>query len=335
LVTRWALAIAAGLATFCACWWGLEAGAGWQLGDALGLAAVPFTVVFGVTSYWASQRRDADGSEESAAQPSVAVTNVIQVVDHPTAPVFAGDYRGARISVGLSRKAMIVAVAATLAVDTAAILIWAALSARPAPGSGSGIAPGQEAPSSVNTEGRIIPSYEEFATAPYQDIDVNIANNGFIAQAFIAHTPTIEAVTFIASRQFYQGATFTENAIGRVRMELIKINPQGDFAGDVPIALLDSGDAPSASGVLLNAGPNHENTTVKLEPAHVSPGDLYAFKVTNLCGGRMSFSLRPYGLPGRPAYLYGYESPYGLLWYVQKRTERAVSGSVCNVYDSC
>jgi hypothetical protein len=79
----------------------------------------------------------------------VAVSNVIQVIDHPTAPVFAGDYRGARISVGPSRKAMIVAVAAILAVDTAAISIWAAVSARPAPASGSGIVPGQEAGSSV------------------------------------------------------------------------------------------------------------------------------------------------------------------------------------------
>lgn len=150
MVTRWALAIGAGLATFCACWWALEAGAGWQLGDALGLAAVPFTVVFGVASYWASQRRDTDGSGASAAEPSVAVSNVIQVVDHPTAPVFAGDYRGARISVGPSRKAMIVAVAAILAVDTAAISIWAAVSAGPVPVGGSGIAPGQEPGLSVS-----------------------------------------------------------------------------------------------------------------------------------------------------------------------------------------
>ena len=149
MVTRWALAIAAGLATFCACWWALEVGAGWQLGDALGLAAVPFTVVFGVASYWASRQRDTDGSGASAAEPSVAVSNVLQVIDHPTAPVFAGDYRGARISVGPSRKAMIVAVAAILAVDTAAISIWAAVSARPAPASGSGIVPGQEAGLSV------------------------------------------------------------------------------------------------------------------------------------------------------------------------------------------
>jgi hypothetical protein len=149
-VKRWALAVAAGLATFCACWWGLEAGAGWQQGDALGLAAVPFTVVFGVTSFWAGQQRDSGSSETSAtAQTSVAVSNVVQVVDHPTGPVFAGDYRGARISFGPSRKGMILAAVAILAVDAAAISAWAAVSAGPSPVGGSGVVAGQEAGLSV------------------------------------------------------------------------------------------------------------------------------------------------------------------------------------------
>ena len=142
LVRRWVLAVAAGLATFCACWWGLEAGAGWQQGDALGLAAVPFTVVFGVASFWAGQQHDSGSSEASAsAQTSVAVSNVVQVIDHPMAPVFAGDYRGARISFGPSRKGMILVAAAILAVDAAAISAWAAVSA---PVSESGIVAGQE-----------------------------------------------------------------------------------------------------------------------------------------------------------------------------------------------
>lgn len=148
LVTRWALAIAAGLVTFCACWWGLEVGAGWRLGDSLGLAAVPFTVVFGVASYWAGQRRDTDASGESAAKPPPAVSSITQLIDHPTAPVLAGDYRGAQINFGPSRKAIILAAAAILAVDAAAIAIWA-VSARPAPASESAIAPGQEAGLSV------------------------------------------------------------------------------------------------------------------------------------------------------------------------------------------
>src|ERR1017187_1910544 len=146
LVRRWVLAVAAGLATFCACWWGLEAGAGWQQGDALGLAAVPFTVVFGVASFWAGQQHDNGSSQASAsAQPPVAVSNVVQVVDHPTAPVFAGDYRGARISFGPSRKSMILAAAAILVVDAAAIWVWAAVSAP----TGSGVVAVREAGLSV------------------------------------------------------------------------------------------------------------------------------------------------------------------------------------------
>jgi hypothetical protein len=143
LVRRWVLAVAAGLATFCACWWGLKAGAGWQQGDALALAAVPFTVVFGVASFWAGQQHDSGSSEASAStHTSVTVSSVVQVVDHPTAPVFAGDYRGARISFGPSRKGIILAAAAIVAVDVAAISAWAAVSG---PVGGSGIVAGQEA----------------------------------------------------------------------------------------------------------------------------------------------------------------------------------------------
>ena len=144
---RWVLAVAAGLATFCACWWGLEAGAGWQQGDALGLAAIPFTVVFGLASFWAGQQHDNGSSKASAsAHPPVAISNVVQVVDHPTAPVLAGDYRGARISFGPSRKSLILAAAAILAVDAVAIWAWAAMSAQ---AGGAGIVAGQEAGLSV------------------------------------------------------------------------------------------------------------------------------------------------------------------------------------------
>jgi hypothetical protein len=141
------LAVAAALATFCACWWGLEVGAGWQQGDAVGLAAVPFTVVFGVASFWAGQQHDSGSSEGSASGgTSVAISKV--VVDHASATVFAGDYRGARISFGISRKGMILAAVAVLAVDAAAISAWAAVSA---PVSGSGTVTGQEAGLSVPT----------------------------------------------------------------------------------------------------------------------------------------------------------------------------------------
>jgi hypothetical protein len=138
LVKRWAVAIAAGLATFVACWWGLEVGAGWLLGDALGLAAAPFTVVFGLASYWAGRERGEGGSEEKTAdeKPSAVVSSIVQIVDHPGAPVLAGDYRGAHINFGPSHRVMILTIAAIVIVDTAAIV--AAISTRPATTAESG-----------------------------------------------------------------------------------------------------------------------------------------------------------------------------------------------------
>jgi hypothetical protein len=64
------LAVAAGLATFAVSWWGLEAGAGWHLGDALGLAAVPFSVVFGVAGYLAGREPQSGGLGSSGDSPS-------------------------------------------------------------------------------------------------------------------------------------------------------------------------------------------------------------------------------------------------------------------------
>jgi hypothetical protein len=138
VVKRWTLAAAIGLATFCGCWWGLEAGAGWQRGDALGLAAVPFSVVFGVASFWASQQNRENGSEASAtAKPSV-LSYFMQVINHPTGTVIAGDLRGARINFGRPRNGLILAAAVMFAVDAVAILI-AVMSPRPVPAGGPGL----------------------------------------------------------------------------------------------------------------------------------------------------------------------------------------------------
>ncbi|MFF0778694.1 hypothetical protein [Streptomyces sp. NPDC003720] len=52
---KWILAITLSVIVFVACWWSLEAGAGWAQGDALALAAVPFSLVFGVLTWWAAR----------------------------------------------------------------------------------------------------------------------------------------------------------------------------------------------------------------------------------------------------------------------------------------
>jgi tetratricopeptide (TPR) repeat protein len=96
---RWMVSVVGALAAFAGCWWGLQAAAGWHLGDALALAAVPFGVVFGVSSWWA-------GRDRSSAKPSAGSENGANVaesspgalaVGRAEGPVFGpgGDYRGA------------------------------------------------------------------------------------------------------------------------------------------------------------------------------------------------------------------------------------------------
>jgi hypothetical protein len=65
---RWAIASAAGLIVFAVCWWGLESGAGWHLGDALGLAAIPFSIVFGIAGYWAGRETPSDSTGSSSGE---------------------------------------------------------------------------------------------------------------------------------------------------------------------------------------------------------------------------------------------------------------------------
>jgi hypothetical protein len=70
-MTRWALAVAAAIVTFIACWWVLEGGYGWQRGDALALGTVPFTVVLSVAAYWASRERPAGSAELAVDEETV------------------------------------------------------------------------------------------------------------------------------------------------------------------------------------------------------------------------------------------------------------------------
>lgn len=142
VVRRWAIAAAAGLATFCGCWWGLEVGAGWQRGDALGLAAVPFTVVFGVASFWASQQSRESSSEAPIVTNPSVLSYFMQVINNPTGTVIAGDLRGAQIIFGRLRNGLILAIMVILAVDTVAILMLVLLPGS-VPAGGSEITAGQ------------------------------------------------------------------------------------------------------------------------------------------------------------------------------------------------
>jgi hypothetical protein len=172
-------------------------------------------------------------------------------------------------------------------------------------------------------------SYYELPAGPYQDIDVRINNGGFVRQLFAARAGVIQSVAVIASRQPSPTNRFATDAIGRVRLQLEEVDPANTERAKryVPIALASSGHPPSASGVVTEAGPNHENTVFELAPVKVVAGALYAFVVTNLCGSWMAFSLHSSGVTDSPLYMLGYQPQPDL----QERTDRALTGYVCNM----
>jgi hypothetical protein len=173
-------------------------------------------------------------------------------------------------------------------------------------------------------------SYFEIPTHDYQDIDVRIANNGFVRQVFTARSSIVRSIVVIASRQPSPTATFSPDAIGRVRLQIAKLDPGNPALLEryIPITLADSGQTASAAGVVIEAGPNHQNTTFHLDPVRLMVGARYAFTVTNLSGDWMAFSLHPSGVPGEPLFMYGYQLDPRR---VELRTDRALTGYVCSI----
>lgn len=171
-------------------------------------------------------------------------------------------------------------------------------------------------------------SYFAFPSRNFEDIDVRIANRGFVRQVFTARSSIISSIVVIASRTPTPASTFSLSAIGLVRLQIEEVSTS-DMArakGYVPIALADSDRAPSPAGVVVQAGPNHKNTTFDLAPVAVKVGGLYAFVITNLCGSWMAFSLHGTGVPGDPLYMFG----YNFHQYLDERTNRALTGYVCD-----
>ncbi len=172
-------------------------------------------------------------------------------------------------------------------------------------------------------------SYFAFPGGSYQDIDVRIADRGYVRQVFTARSDVISSIVVIASRQPSPDSNFSVDDIGQVRLQLEEVDPADPAraVSYVPVALADSGATPAAAGVVTEAGPNHENTTFDLHPVKVTKGKLYAFVVTNLCGSWMAFSLHSTGISGSPLFMYGYNSHP----YLDERTNRALTGYVCDV----
>lgn len=114
-----------------------------------------------------------------------------------------------------------------------------------------------------------------------------------------------------------------------MRLQLAEVDPASPahLVRYLPVGLADSGVSPSPAGVVQEAGPNHGNTTFDLDPVQVTKGKLYAFVITNLCGSWMAFSLHNTGIVDSPLYMYG----YNFHSYIDKRTDRALTGFVCDI----
>jgi hypothetical protein len=176
---------------------------------------------------------------------------------------------------------------------------------------------------------RPIFSYYAFPSGEFQDIDVRIANKGYVRQVFTARSDVISSIVVIASRQPSPNSSFSVEDIGSVRLQLEEVDPAdpAHVIRYLPVALADSGGPPSPAGAVKEAGPNHENTTFDLDPVQVTKGKLYAFVVTNLCGSWMAFSLHSTGIGNSPLYMYG----YNFHPYIDERTNRALTGYVCDI----
>ena len=172
-------------------------------------------------------------------------------------------------------------------------------------------------------------SYFAFPSGEFEDIDVRIANKGYVRQVFTARSDVISSIVVIASRQPSPGSNFSVDDIGQVRLQLEEVDPAdpAHIIRYLPIALSDSGGSPSSAGAVEEAGPNHQNTTFELDPVQVTEGKLYAFVVVNLCGSWMAFSLHGTGISNSPLYMYG----YNFHPYIDERTNRALTGYVCDI----
>lgn len=96
---RWSVTVAAALAVFVGCWWGLQAGVGVDAGVAVAVAGVPLTVALTVDGVWAGRARDGQADPQISAAVSRSPSE--QAIGVAYGPAFGpgSDLRGARISI--------------------------------------------------------------------------------------------------------------------------------------------------------------------------------------------------------------------------------------------
>jgi len=90
----------------------------------------------------------------------------------------------------------------------------------------------------------------------------------------------IASIAVINSRPGTEGP-FDPQHIGQLRLSLYRADDQANNIQAIPLKALRSDAAPSADGIVVDAGPNHLQTVFQFCPVPLEPGERYAFRVTN------------------------------------------------------
>ena len=172
-----------------------------------------------------------------------------------------------------------------------------------------------------------ITSYSDKATAPYQDVEVGLRPQGYVRQPFTAASSQIELVIAIFASQTSDASA---QVIGKLRVTLYELAPDGSVGRALPLALDGSPGPATVDGVLADAGPNHKDTRIDLQPVAVQIGHRYAIQLTNADPqATLAVSLRPHGSPQGAVTVFTGESGSSPSTY----TDRALAGVVCNTTD--
>jgi hypothetical protein len=156
-------------------------------------------------------------------------------------------------------------------------------------------APDQQVPagdcSEPVTEKLVQMSHHAFASAAFEDSGIDVKPGGYVQQRFIAATAQIASIAVINSRPGTEGP-FDPQHIGQLRLSLYRADDQANNIQAIPLKALRSDAAPSADGIVVDAGPNHLQTVFQFCPVPLEPGERYAFRVTNETPGViLAFSL--------------------------------------------
>jgi hypothetical protein len=175
------------------------------------------------------------------------------------------------------------------------------------------------------------PEYSYFAKpkGPGEDRGATLGTGGYLVQAFTARQREIGSIAVIPGREHRPEQRFSDDNIGRLRLQLYEATPGGEPTHELPLRLAGTAGSAPTGGVVLEVA-NHRDAIFSLEPVRVAPGRRYAFQVTNdTLGAIIALSVRPQADPANPTFIKApgdaRPRPYGY----------AVTGFVCERTAGC